>query len=104
MIVVKSHPSQGFCVRTPDYGNYPDSSPTHVTNSQHTVISTSGQNPLLKKKLLARGFGMSPMRILVVEDFTPFRRFICSTLGKKPGLQIIAEVSDGLEAVRQAKE
>jgi DNA-binding NarL/FixJ family response regulator len=47
---------------------------------------------------------MLPIRILVVEDFAPFRQFICSTLAKKPGLQIIAEVSDGLEAVRQAEE
>jgi DNA-binding NarL/FixJ family response regulator len=47
---------------------------------------------------------MSLTRILVVEDFAPFRRFICSTLAKKPGLQIIGEVSDGRVAVRQAKE
>lgn len=44
------------------------------------------------------------MRVLVVEDFAPFRKLICSILGKEPGLQIIAEVSDGLEAIRQAEE
>ena len=44
------------------------------------------------------------MRVLVVEDFVPFRQFICSTLAKKPELQLIGEVSDGLEAVQKAEE
>ncbi len=44
------------------------------------------------------------VRVLVVEDFEPFRRLICSMVGKMPGLQIVGEVSDGLEAVRKAEE
>ena len=44
------------------------------------------------------------IRVLVVEDFEPFRQFFRSTLGKLPNLQIIAEASDGLEAVRIAEE
>jgi DNA-binding NarL/FixJ family response regulator len=44
------------------------------------------------------------IRVLVVEDFAPFRQFIRSTLGNNPGVQVICEVSDGLEAVRQAEE
>jgi CheY-like chemotaxis protein len=44
------------------------------------------------------------IRVLVVEDSEPFRKFICSTLGKRPKLQIVGEVSDGLEAVQKAKE
>ena len=44
------------------------------------------------------------VRVLVVEDFEPFRRVICSILGNRSGLQIIGEASDGLEAVRQAEE
>lgn len=43
-------------------------------------------------------------QVLVVEDFEPFRRFICTMLGKSSDLQIIGEVSDGLEAVRIAEE
>lgn len=50
------------------------------------------------------GTGMASIRVLVVEDFLPFRRLICSTLGKKPELNIIAEVSDGKEAVQKAEE
>jgi DNA-binding NarL/FixJ family response regulator len=43
------------------------------------------------------------MRILVVEDFEPFRRFVCSTLGEQPRLQVVGESSDGLEAVQKAE-
>ena len=46
----------------------------------------------------------SSLRVLVVEDYEPFRRFVCSTLGKRPELQIIGEVSDGSEAVHKAEE
>jgi DNA-binding NarL/FixJ family response regulator len=47
---------------------------------------------------------MSSVRVLMVDDNEPFRRFVCSTLGKNPELQLIGEVSDGLEAVRIAGE
>jgi DNA-binding NarL/FixJ family response regulator len=43
-------------------------------------------------------------RIIVVEDHEPFRRFVCSALGKRPELQIVGEVSDGLEAVHKFEE
>jgi DNA-binding response OmpR family regulator len=39
-----------------------------------------------------------------VEDFERFRRFITSTLQKRPGVRVICEVSDGLEAVQRAQE
>ncbi len=43
-------------------------------------------------------------RVLVVDDYEPFRRFVCSTLGTRPELQIVGEASDGLEAVHKAEE
>jgi DNA-binding NarL/FixJ family response regulator len=46
----------------------------------------------------------STVRVLVVEDYEPFRRFVCSTLGKRPEVQLVGEVSDGLEAVQKAEE
>jgi DNA-binding NarL/FixJ family response regulator len=46
----------------------------------------------------------SSTRILVVDDYGPFRQFICSTLRTRPELQIVGEVSDGLEAVHKAEE
>ena len=48
--------------------------------------------------------GVSIVRVLVVEDHIAFRRFISSTLNKKRNLQIICEVSDGLEAIQKAEQ
>jgi DNA-binding NarL/FixJ family response regulator len=42
--------------------------------------------------------------VLVVDDYEPFRRFVCSTLGEMPELHIVGELSDGLEAIRKAEE
>jgi len=39
-----------------------------------------------------------------VEDFEPFRQIIRSILEKRPELQVIGEVSDGLEAIQKAEE
>ena len=42
-------------------------------------------------------------RILVVDDYAPWCRFLRSTLVKRSDLLVIGEVSDGLEAVKQAQ-
>jgi DNA-binding NarL/FixJ family response regulator len=42
--------------------------------------------------------------VLVVDDYEPWRRFVSTTLQKQPGLQVIGEASDGLEAVQKAEE
>jgi DNA-binding NarL/FixJ family response regulator len=47
---------------------------------------------------------MSRTRVLVVEDFEPFRRFVCSTLGKVFHLNVICQLSDGFDAVQKAEE
>ena len=47
---------------------------------------------------------MSTVSVLVVDDYEPFRRFVCSMLGNRQDLRIIGEASDGLEAVRKAEE
>lgn len=46
----------------------------------------------------------TPIRVLVVEDFAPLRKVICATLGRRPSLRIVCEVSDGQEAVQKAEE
>jgi len=46
----------------------------------------------------------SSIHVLVVEDFVPFREYIRSTLATERDLKVVAEVSDGLEAVRKAQE
>jgi DNA-binding NarL/FixJ family response regulator len=43
-------------------------------------------------------------RILVVDDFEPWRQNICSMLEACPEFQVVGEASDGLEAVRRAEE
>jgi len=47
---------------------------------------------------------MQKIRVLVAEDFAPFRQFVRSTLSQRSNLQIVGEVSDGQEAVQKAKE
>jgi DNA-binding NarL/FixJ family response regulator len=42
--------------------------------------------------------------VLVVDDFEPFRSFVCSTLKQKPELEVVCELSDGLAAVQKAAE
>jgi DNA-binding NarL/FixJ family response regulator len=44
------------------------------------------------------------IRVLVVEDYEPFQRFVASILQKQSALQIICNVSDGVEAVQKAEE
>ena len=46
----------------------------------------------------------SSIRILVVDDFQPWRAEICSILQTRPELRIVAESADGLEAVQEAQE
>jgi DNA-binding NarL/FixJ family response regulator len=46
----------------------------------------------------------STIRVLVVDDYEPFRQFVIATLKQRPALRIVAEVSDGQEAVQKAEE
>jgi len=48
--------------------------------------------------------GVSGVRVLVVEDSAPFRQFIYAMLRKTPGLQVVGEAFDGLDAVQKAAE
>jgi DNA-binding NarL/FixJ family response regulator len=47
---------------------------------------------------------LGPVRILVVDDFEPWRRTIVSIIEDDPELQVIHEASDGLEAVQMCQE
>ena len=46
----------------------------------------------------------SPVCILVVDDFEPWRQQVCSALKTRLELQLVGEASDGLEAVQKAEE
>lgn len=43
------------------------------------------------------------LRVLAVDDFEPWRRFVCSALQQQLDLHTFLEVSDGLEAVYKAE-
>ena len=63
-----------------------------TTSSQSWIVQTRGY------------LETTSVRVLVVDDYEPFRRFICSTLETRPELQVVGEASDGLEAVHKAEE
>jgi DNA-binding NarL/FixJ family response regulator len=44
------------------------------------------------------------VRIILVDDFEPWRRFVASLLQENPDWEIICEASDGLGAVQKAEE
>jgi DNA-binding NarL/FixJ family response regulator len=43
-------------------------------------------------------------RVLIVEDFEPFRRLLSSELQESSDVQVIGEAADGLEAIQKAEE
>jgi DNA-binding NarL/FixJ family response regulator len=47
---------------------------------------------------------MSLVRVLVVDDFEGWRQMVCQVFEGSPDLLVVCLVSDGLEAVRQARE
>jgi DNA-binding NarL/FixJ family response regulator len=44
------------------------------------------------------------VRVILVDDYTPYRLFVSSTLQNHPKLQIVCEVGDGFKAVQKATE
>jgi len=44
------------------------------------------------------------VRILVVEDFEPFRRFLHVALQRRANFNVVGEAVDGLEAIQKAKD
>jgi DNA-binding NarL/FixJ family response regulator len=47
---------------------------------------------------------LGPVRIVVVDDFEPWRRSIVSILKEDPEMEVIYEAIDGLEAVEKCQE
>ena len=46
----------------------------------------------------------SAIRVLVVEDYEPFRKFLLLLLQTRSHLQVVSEACDGMEAVARAQE
>ena len=56
-------------------------------------------------RINAEGTTMRAMNgVLIVEDFAPFRAVLSGLLQERTGFQVLSEASDGLEAVRRARE
>lgn len=47
---------------------------------------------------------MERFRVLIVDDYAPWRQFLRSALQKKTELEIVGESADGLQAIQQAQE
>jgi DNA-binding NarL/FixJ family response regulator len=47
---------------------------------------------------------VTPLRLLLVDDHVLFRRGVEATLAHRPGLQMVGEAGDGLEALERARE
>lgn len=47
---------------------------------------------------------MERLRVLIVDDYEPWRQFVRSALQKKTELEVVGESSDGLQAIQQAQE
>lgn len=43
-------------------------------------------------------------RVLLVDDFEPWRNYVKSLLQKRAGVDVVGEATDGLEAVEKARE
>jgi DNA-binding NarL/FixJ family response regulator len=69
-----------------------------LANLQRLVIFFIGIKYSREEHLL------SPIRILVADDYEGWRRQACLLLQVRPEFQIICEASDGSEAVQKAKE
>ncbi len=48
--------------------------------------------------------GTGSIRLLIVDDHEPWHDFVSKAFRNKPELQVAARVTDGVEAVRQAKD
>jgi DNA-binding NarL/FixJ family response regulator len=69
-------------------------------------VSVRWRRVLLESHRVERGYSLeiAILRVLIVDDFEPWRRFLRSTLQKLPQLRIIDEESDGLSAVQSAEQ
>lgn len=47
---------------------------------------------------------MGPVRVLIVDDFEPWRHAVRSILAGDPAIEVVGECSDGLDAVEKTEE
>lgn len=60
--------------------------------------------PLMTTDLIGGLVPISTTRVLVVDDFAPWRRMVRLTLKANPNIQIVAEAENGMAAIHKALE
>jgi hypothetical protein len=71
-----------------------------VTEKLHSLALEFNGMVLEKGDVMAKAHtAHSFVRILLVDDFEPWRQQVCSILRARPGRRVIAVAADGLEAV-----
>ena len=82
-----------------------------VSSSIPPPRAVFGDGSLRNQTVASRGIVManadtphSIVRVLVVDDYEPWRQQVCSILQIQPELRVVAEAGDGLEAVQKAQE
>jgi DNA-binding NarL/FixJ family response regulator len=68
------------------------------------LVKPSSQPEKSPSERNANNGSESLIRVLVVDDNEPFRRFVRTTLSTRLGFEIIGEAADGMEAVQKAVE
>jgi|SRR5271163_4386174 len=79
---------------------------TEFKSKRLLICDRSGIRPLgvrMERRFAGREH-LGPIRILIVDDFAPWRRAVRSILAEDGDLEVIGESSDGLEAVQKSKE
>ncbi|HEY6253751.1 MAG TPA: response regulator transcription factor, partial [Candidatus Angelobacter sp.] len=75
-------------------GRYMDFSVLSETNGRYTGSQQGGGPSSMRAKV----------RVLIVDDFKEWRRFVASKLCQESHVELIGEASDGLEALEKNKE
>jgi len=74
-----------------------------VASTSFGIVSTTeaGKAALSMSNRIA---ALAPVRILVADDYEPFRRWVSSKLKTDERFQVVGEAADGLEAVQRAEK
>jgi DNA-binding NarL/FixJ family response regulator len=98
---IAAYPSRGFNPGNPNRissldhsGRLPDNQLASLARLRSPLITFTG----------IRNMGGSRTRVLVVDDYEPWRRYVRVALLAQDGLQIVGEGVDGSEAIEKAEE
>jgi CheY-like chemotaxis protein len=101
-LLVDNHPAKISNIKTMERSSLMGSLLAFFRRALRVTVPCENQ-ATMQGAVMAHGDGqLSSARILVVDDYEPFRRWRCVTLEAWPRFQVIGEASDGLEAVQKA--